>query len=128
MRMWRHLKMLKQAGRGQDPLGAEGTKEGELAVECPACPHPGRNLPEGWENAPPEIRYVDPPLLYKLHGCLNLYARWLYTLFIAIDANFRAGLKDRGLFDIELAPGWAYLVEELKYQHHIKNHLDAKEV
>ena len=49
--------MLKRAGRGQDPSGADGTQEGELAVECPACPHPGRNLPDGWENAPPEIRY-----------------------------------------------------------------------
>jgi hypothetical protein len=56
MRFWRHLKMLKHAGRGQDPLGAEGTQEGELAVECPTCPHPGRNLPDGWEDAPPEVR------------------------------------------------------------------------
>ena len=54
MRIWRHLKMLKRGGRGQDPHGAEGTQEGELAVECPACPHPGRNLPEGWEDAPPK--------------------------------------------------------------------------
>jgi hypothetical protein len=58
MRIWRHLEMLKRAGRGQDPLGAEATEEGELAVECPACPHPDRNLPEGWENAPIEIRSV----------------------------------------------------------------------
>lgn len=55
MRIWRHLKMLKHAGHGQDPLGTEGTQEGELAVECPACPHPGRNLPDGWEDAPPEV-------------------------------------------------------------------------
>lgn len=48
--------MLKRAGRGYDPLGAAGTKEGELAVECLACPQPGRNLPDGWEVAPPHIR------------------------------------------------------------------------
>jgi len=24
---------------------------GGLTVECPACPHPGKNLPAGWENA-----------------------------------------------------------------------------
>jgi hypothetical protein len=58
MRIWRHLKMLKRAGRGQDPLGTEGTQERELAVECPACPHPGRNLPDGWEDAPPEVWWV----------------------------------------------------------------------
>jgi hypothetical protein len=48
--------MLKHAGHGQDPLGAEGTQEGELAVECPTCPHPGCNLPDGWEAAPPEVQ------------------------------------------------------------------------
>jgi hypothetical protein len=42
---------LKRAGRGQDPLGVEGTAQGELAVECPACPHPGRNLPDNWREA-----------------------------------------------------------------------------
>ena len=50
--------MLKRAGQGQDPAGASGTSKGELAVECPACPHPGRNLPEDWKDAPPEIRQV----------------------------------------------------------------------
>lgn len=50
-RIWRNLMMLKRAGRGQDPAGAKATTEGALAVECPACPHPGRNLPEGWESA-----------------------------------------------------------------------------
>lgn len=43
--------MLKRAGRGQDPAGPSATSEGELTVECPACPHPGRNLPDGWEQA-----------------------------------------------------------------------------
>jgi hypothetical protein len=50
-RIWRNLLMLKRAGRGQDPAGAKATTQGELAVECPACPHPGRNLPVGWESA-----------------------------------------------------------------------------
>ena len=42
---------LKRAGRGQDPLGIESTAQGQLAVECPACPHPDRNLPDDWRNA-----------------------------------------------------------------------------
>jgi len=58
MRIWHHLKMLLRAGRGHNPEGAAATREGELAIECPACPHPGRNLPAGWENAPLELRYV----------------------------------------------------------------------
>jgi hypothetical protein len=56
IRIWRHLKMLKRAGRGHDPAGIASTLDGECAVECPACPHPGINLPEGWEEAPEHIR------------------------------------------------------------------------
>lgn len=52
MRWWRHLKMLKRAGRGHDPDGVDATQPGSLAVECPACPHDGRNLPENWQAAP----------------------------------------------------------------------------
>jgi hypothetical protein len=62
----------------------------------------------------------------------NLYSshryRWLYTLFLAIDANFRLSLKDKGLTDIELGPGWAYQVEETRFQTHVANMLDQKEV
>lgn len=59
MREWRHLKMLKRAGRGNDPVRKVAeTHPGELAVECPACPRPGINLPEDWENADPRIRYA----------------------------------------------------------------------
>jgi hypothetical protein len=49
--------MLKRAGRGYDPAGVENTESGECAVLCPACPQPGRNLPDNWEEAPKEIRY-----------------------------------------------------------------------
>ena len=31
---------------------------GELAVECPACPLPGVNLPEGWNAVDDEERYI----------------------------------------------------------------------
>jgi hypothetical protein len=49
---WRHLKMLKRAGRGHDPAGVAATKLGECAVLCPACPQPGKNLPVGWDKVP----------------------------------------------------------------------------
>ena len=44
--------MLKRGGRGYGLCGVEGTDPGELAVDCPACPRPGINLPEDWESAP----------------------------------------------------------------------------
>jgi len=53
-----HLQMLKRAGRGHDPSGAKGTKPGECAVLCPACPHPGINIPDNWDSLPPDEQYV----------------------------------------------------------------------
>ena len=55
---WRHLKMLKRAGRAHDPTGVNGTKDGELAIRCPACPRPMVNLPENWQNVPDTLKYV----------------------------------------------------------------------
>jgi hypothetical protein len=52
VRQWRHLKMLKRAGRGHDPGGAMATRGGELALLCPACPQPGKNLPADWKDVP----------------------------------------------------------------------------
>jgi len=80
---WRHLKMLERGGRGHDLMGIEGTQSGELTVLCPLCPHPGINLPEGWEDVLIEKRSVYLHTLYfldlicsqiplptcNLHGC-----------------------------------------------------------
>ena len=44
---------LKHGGHGHDPEGIESTSPGSLTVECPACPHPGRNLPDNWAGAGP---------------------------------------------------------------------------
>jgi len=62
--MWRNLMALKRAGRGHEPGGVDATSKGELMVECPACPHPGRNLPDGWEKAGPVF---SPRLLFSSH-------------------------------------------------------------
>jgi hypothetical protein len=61
---WRFLKALKRAGRGHDNRGIQGTHPGELAVICPACPQPGVNLPEGWEDVPKEKQYRLLPVLF----------------------------------------------------------------
>lgn len=50
--------MCKRGGRGHDPSGVAGTKPGELAVECPACPQPDQNLPTDWRHWPAELQYV----------------------------------------------------------------------
>lgn len=50
--------MLKRSGRGHDPEGVASTLFGECTVECPACPHPGKNLPNCWEDALESVRYA----------------------------------------------------------------------
>ncbi|KAG1790740.1 hypothetical protein EV424DRAFT_1476101 [Suillus variegatus] len=107
---WRHLRQLRRAGRGHDPAGAKATTAGELAVQCPACPHPGKNLPQDWQNEP-------------------LSVRWKYALFIAIDANFR--LKRKAVSsdnrDPSLNSGWAYFVEEAAYKSYLADQAGAKQ-
>ncbi|KAJ7642666.1 hypothetical protein DFH06DRAFT_1137218 [Mycena polygramma] len=109
-RQYRHLLMLKRAGRGHDLSGVWGTAAGELAVECPVCPNPQVNLPEGWD-APPENQF-------------------LYVLFIALDACFRlkrrmisSEIKDPGL-----GTGWGYVMENTPYRHYLLSVTDQKEM
>jgi hypothetical protein len=46
VKAWQYAKLMKRSGRAHDPLGVEATAEGECALPCPACPHPGINAPE----------------------------------------------------------------------------------
>lgn len=72
VREWRHIRLLKRSGRGHEPSGVSGTIEGECAVLCPACPHPGKNLPANWEKAGDTSRYV---LIYhiSIHTLITVY-------------------------------------------------------
>ncbi|TEB24186.1 hypothetical protein FA13DRAFT_1714812 [Coprinellus micaceus] len=55
---WRALCMLKRFARGYDPNGVEAVEEGTCAIDCPACPYPGINMPK-WENIPKAKWYVE---------------------------------------------------------------------
>lgn len=48
--------------------------------------------------------------------------RWLYALFIAIDANFRLKRRmvSKDSIDPGLSQGWAYFVEETEYKSYLK--------
>ncbi|KAJ7796129.1 hypothetical protein B0H14DRAFT_3495125 [Mycena olivaceomarginata] len=109
-RQYRHLLMLKRAGRGHDRSGVWGTAAGELVVECPVCPNPQVNLPEGWEDAPPADQF-------------------LYILFIALDACFR--LKQRMISSEIKDPGLGTagrVTENLPYRHYLLGVTDQKEM
>lgn len=99
---WRHLKLLKRGGRGNDPGGAEGTRNGELAVLCPSCPHPGINLPDDWQDAP-------------------LAMKFLYSVIRCMDANFR--LKNQLVSSFSTDPGlgigMAYMVPREQYEAYV---------
>ena len=47
-RAWRDIAARIQAGYGHHP--EEQITPGALAIFCPACPQPGINLPDDWEN------------------------------------------------------------------------------
>ena len=68
---------------------------------------------------------LKPPHQHILTGCT---CRWLYCLFLAIDANFRLKLKSRGIKDPELGAGLAYFVDPVKFQAHLRNYTQEEEV
>ncbi|KAJ7628915.1 hypothetical protein FB45DRAFT_1028980 [Roridomyces roridus] len=112
VREWRNLCALKRGGMGNDPdrLTAE-TKEGELGVECLACPKAGVNLTRELVSVLPEDRY-------------------LFTIFLAIDACFRLKRKKVSSWaaDPSIQDGWAYFVKSTEYMEYVKTLGDQKEM
>lgn len=39
-----------------------------------------------------------------------------------VDANFKLKLKDKGIADTHLASGWAYFVDDKKFQAYLQEH------
>ncbi|KAJ7358297.1 hypothetical protein DFH08DRAFT_953471 [Mycena albidolilacea] len=112
VRQWRNLRALKRGGMGNNPdRRTAETHQGELAVDCLACPKAGVNLPEGWKDAPVELRY-------------------LYTIFLAIDACFRLKRKkiSSWLKDPSLQDGWSYFVRSFTYEEFVKTLGEQKEM
>ncbi|KAJ7070422.1 hypothetical protein B0H15DRAFT_807086 [Mycena belliarum] len=96
MHEWRHLLLLKRGGVGNNgECKVADTGPEELAVLCPACPRPGVNLPDDWESASDDDKF-------------------LYIIFLAIDACFRLKrrLVSSELKDPGLGTGWAYFTED----------------
>jgi hypothetical protein len=58
----------------------------------------------------------------------EVVSRFLYLLYIAVDANFKLKGKERGLKDVELTPGWGAYVPQDEYTAHISNYVDQVEV
>ncbi|KAJ7099168.1 hypothetical protein C8R44DRAFT_747853 [Mycena epipterygia] len=103
----------RRAGRSHAADGVDGTKEGQCALLCPACPQPGKNLPENgeWRTVPREKRF-------------------LYALFLAIDAaNFRMKRKHVSSEedDPSLGDGIAFFGKAEEYMQHLDKHWDFEQ-
>nr|GAT43368.1 predicted protein [Mycena chlorophos] len=111
-REWRHLFLLKRGGRfGYASNEAENATPGELAICCPACPCPGVNLPDNWQDAESKDQCI-------------------YTQFFALDACFQ--LKRRMVSsearDPSLGPGFAFMVEAKPYREYLRKATNKQEM
>lgn len=107
---WRHLKLLKRNGRGNEASGIAGAEEGSLVVPCPSCPHPGINLPDDWVT---DTKHRD-----------------YYSVKLTEDANFRlkeqlvsSHSRDPGLVD-----GLGYFVGRVKYEQYVISRASDEDV
>ncbi|KAJ7036055.1 hypothetical protein C8F04DRAFT_1181827 [Mycena alexandri] len=116
VRQYRMMDMLKRAGRGHEDSGVRGTRQGELALDCRACPQPDKNLPEGWD----EINWDE----------MDEDRRYKYFLFLSQDANFK--LINRNVSSEERDPvvddGAGYFCNRADYSAHIRKHVDEEEI
>ncbi|KAG1797309.1 uncharacterized protein HD556DRAFT_1431085 [Suillus plorans] len=105
IREWRFVMQMKRCGQGHHPGGIQATEASACAILCPACPHPSRNLPVGWENSPSEFQF-------------------LYAIFLAIDANFRLVRRNvlSDAVDPGLNHGYTFFVEETAYKDFLASH------
>jgi len=119
MREWRHVRLLKRMGRGHSASGVKGTAEVNLQFSVQPGPIPQINLLQigrrGQNRNSSSSHYGFPSDTWPNY-------RWIYALFIGIDANFRlkrvnvsTDARDPGLNH-----GYAYVVEERKYKKYLE--------
>jgi hypothetical protein len=85
-RLWRWMKKLKWAGYGHNGKSTADIQAGELAIFCPACPQPGKNLPPDWKDD--VNKYVLTHAICPAHG--SICCRFAMRLDLAGDGNFSA--------------------------------------
>jgi hypothetical protein len=52
--------------------------------------------------------------------------RFLYQLYVAIDANFKLKAKNRGAEAVVLSDGFAYIVQDTDYAAHLSKSTNDK--
>ncbi|KAK0421579.1 hypothetical protein EV421DRAFT_1747354, partial [Armillaria borealis] len=106
--MWKGLEIMTENRTGRRPR--IGNFAWRVSAGVLACPHPGWNMPEVSE--------------------IEEVKRWLYTLFIALDANYRAqnAVVSSDERDPLLSDGWGYFVEKGPYLEHLHKFVSQEEI
>ncbi|KZV68900.1 hypothetical protein PENSPDRAFT_581762 [Peniophora sp. CONT] len=107
-RFYRHIRAARRGGRAHEDDGIAGTKVGELALPCIACPH--------WYNLPANWKKVDEN------------KRFLYSLPVSLDANFKMRRKNRDLHEDALSDGFSYTVKTSTFLDHLSKFNDTAEM
>lgn len=114
MRQWRNLKLYQEAGFGHR---AEKPGKGDLVLYCAACPQPGINLPDNWQE--------DPEWLVIHLRCLGyiqiISNSPVITRVLAVDGNSKADhIKSRSnAEDVGLTEGQGFMTEQSAYKSFI---------
>ena len=63
-------------------------------------------------------KIMELPLIYSV--------RWLYSLFIRLDANFHLKWTTvlNEILDPSLRKGWAYFIDEISFKQHLHDHIN----
>jgi hypothetical protein len=94
-------------------------------------------MPQGWSEPSPRvgecasgIEVSIPSERSKNEPDADLWDRYLYTIFLAIDACFRLKRKkiSTWLADPSIQDGWAYFVRSFTYEEFVKTLGEQKEV
>ena len=91
-----------------------GLEPGSLAVLCPACPQPHKNM-----DPDRHLEDEDPNVSAPLRNSQRLtFYRYLDMLFYTIDGNFQAAqkFKPMDMTDFPITTGGAYYAPEPDYE------------
>ncbi|MDX6295879.1 MAG: hypothetical protein QOH50_5049 [Kribbellaceae bacterium] len=118
-RQWRNLKYRKWFRH----FGKNSPSRGEMSLFCAACPQPGINLPENWEQEYKSNPYVT--LNFNFVMIIDMQFSYLYLRSFVADGNFKADHLKQKNEDIWLTNGEGFMTGEERYQKHLA---EAKEV
>ncbi|KAF7348390.1 CxC2 domain-containing protein [Mycena sanguinolenta] len=131
-REFRHLMLLKRGGRmvAYSSSGVEGTRAGRVSNRLPSVPTPEHKFARRVGGRASGAKVCPSQRTIRFRPTQDLMYRFLYTLFIVLDACFR--LKQRlvssELKDPDLGPGWAYMVETEPYREYLRGVTSQKEM